>query len=249
MNNYTFRWALDPSLPVEYSANIVPFDVFVRDTLLTLSAKANSATENHLQERAGHLSAAVAQTLTYLHGTRFVITCDGYDEETPNGRNLFTSISLGASVSFSGSADFELRDIAGNVVDSSAMRRNEEHKITQAWLVDIATKSTIDVHLRDMLDHWSRYIGDSEGRLHPLYDILQVAERLHGNRSKAASALNIGSADLNELGRISNDPTLLNGRHLGLSQGPHRVASEIEVQTCERVAKAIIEIHAANVVI
>jgi hypothetical protein len=79
--------------------------------------------------------------------------------------------------------------------------------------------------------------------------VLQVAERLYGSRKRAAAALNILDPELSDLGRISNDPTVLNGRHPGRALGPHRIATEAEVATCERVARAIIETYAAKIVI
>jgi hypothetical protein len=100
-----------------------------------------------------------------------------------------------------------------------------------------------------MLQHWSRYVAAVEGRLHPLYDVLQVAERLYGGRKQAAAALNVREVDLRDLGRISNDPTVLNDRHPGRAQGPHRIATEAEVKTCERVARALIENQRAKTVI
>jgi hypothetical protein len=78
------------------------------------------------------------------------------------------------------------------------------------------------------------------------YDVLQVAEELYRGRKNAALALKMSEADLRDLGRISNDPSVLNGRHPGRALGPHRVATESEVKTCERVARAIIENQASK---
>jgi hypothetical protein len=108
-----------------------------------------------------------------------------------------------------------------------------------------------------MLDHWARYAADPEGRLHPLYDVLQVAERLYAapreprkkRHQKIASALGMSSADLDALGDLTNNPTVLNGRHPGAAPGPHRIATDAEVATCERVARAIIENYAAKIVV
>ncbi len=108
-------------------------------------------------------------------------------------------------------------------------------------------RAAIDANLRDLLDHWSRYAADPDGRLHPLYDVLQVVERLNGGRKEAAAALNMTKSELDDLGRISNDPTVLNGRHPGKSPSPHRIATEGEVNTCERVARAVIANYAATV--
>lgn len=154
-----------------------------------------------------------------------------------------------ATVAATGTVDFEVRDAAGNIIDSTALRREREHQAMQQRVALQATRADRDANLRDMLDHFGRYIADPDGRLHPLYDVLQVAERLYGGRRRAASALNILDADLSDLGRISNDPTVLNGRHPGRAPGPHRVATAPEVAACERVARAIIENYAATVVI
>jgi hypothetical protein len=59
----------------------------------------------------------------------------------------------------------------------------------------------------------------------------------------------MSDTSLSDLAAVSNDPTVLNGRHPGRSLGPHRIASEAEVTTCERVAKAIIDNYAAKIVI
>jgi len=90
-----------------------------------------------------------------------------------------------------------------------------------------------------MLQHWSEYAADSDRRLHPLYDVLQVAERLYRGRKNAALALKMSEADLDDLGRISNHPAVLNGRHPGRTLGPHRVATESEANTCERLREPL----------
>ena len=118
----------------------------------------------------------------------------------------------------------------------------------QRRILDRTKRAAFESNLRDMLGHWSRYIADPEGRLHPLYDVLQVAERVYGDRRRAASALNISYSGLSDLGRISNDPSVLNGRHPGKSPRPHRIATKDEVGICERVVKAIIEKYESKII-
>jgi hypothetical protein len=57
------------------------------------------------------------------------------------------------------------------------------------------------------------------------------------------------SSNFPKLGDLTNDEELINGRHSGASPGPHRVATEGEVATCERVARAIIDSYAAKIVV
>ncbi len=147
--------------------------------------------------------------------------------------------------------EFELRDASGNIVNSSAALREQEKQATELDVANLANWTTRDSSLRDMLDHWQRYLGDPEGRLHPLYDILQVAERVYGygkNKRKAVAtklAMNLG--DLNTLAEKCNNNMLLNGRHPGMSPGSHRVADGDEVASCERVARQIITAHLSRI--
>jgi hypothetical protein len=55
-------------------------------------------------------------------------------------------------------------------------------------------------------------------------------------------------ADL-ALGDLTNDSTLLNGRHPGRSSGPHRIAIESEGNTCGRITRTITENYAAKIVV
>jgi hypothetical protein len=141
----------------------------------------------------------------------------------------------------------KVKPAADETADTDALER--ERETVHRNLADLTIRASLDPNLRDMMEHWRRYAGDPDGRLHPLYDVLQAVERLYGDRRNAASALNVSYADLNDLGRISNDPTVLNGRHPGKSLGPHRVATETEVKTCERVAQALIAKQAAKITV
>lgn len=258
---YTFHWSITPACPAEYSITIPPFDVSAKDTAVTLIASGHSEDKQNLQEQANQAAHDLARTLSYIHGSRFEVAFQNFHILKPGGgQTVSFSLTLNvlpAVLSSSGTVEFEVRDAAGNVTDSSALQRERQRQATQLLLVNLMKRVARDPNLCDMLDHWGRYIGDSEGRLHALYDVLQVAERLYGNqqkgtkkkRNKVASALNISKSDLSDLARISNDPAVLNGRHPGRIQGPHRIATQAEVNTCERVAMAIIEKHAAKIVI
>jgi hypothetical protein len=253
MNKYTFHWTLAPPAPVEYSISVAPFEVVARGNTLTLTTTADASAEQSLREQANEVAHNLARGLSFEHGERFEVASTGYDVLTPGGGQRAsiscTIIAKGAVVlATCGAAAVEIRDAAGNVIDSPAIRQGRELEVALQRLTEITKRAALDANLRDMLDHWTRYDAD-DGRLHPLYDVLQVAERVYGGRKKASSALNLSDTDLSDLGRISNDPTVLNGRHPGESPGPHRIATKAEVNTCERVARAIIGNYAATIVI
>lgn len=250
MNRYTFRWNLSPSLSVEYSISVPPFEVVAYDHALALSTSGNSADETNLLQQADRVAHDLIRGFSYELGKRFEIT--DCTQQSSDGSVTVFPAGVDA-VSACGTAGFEQQDSAGNVVDSSAMQREREREAGQKRLSDLTKRVARDADLRDMLDYWSRYVADTDGRLHPLYDVLQAAERYFARSKKppeerrrkaretAANELGIDLGELNLLGDVTNDPELVNGRHPGLSQGRHRVASAVEVANCERIARAIID--------
>jgi hypothetical protein len=242
MNKYTFFFTISPSATVEYTDTIPPFDVVIGKDRIALTTRANSA-DPQLIDQANEVAHDVARSLSYDHSSRFDVAYGGYEEETPTGsKNAYVIARMPAMSMMIGTAEFEVRDSEGNVIDSSAIQRRKR-------LTTLTRRAILNPNLRDMLDHRSRYASDPDGRLHPLYDVLQVVERLYGGRKEAAKALNMTHGELDALAKITNDPNVLNGRHPGNSPGPHRIASEVEVNTCERVARAIIDNYAAKIAV
>jgi len=232
MNEYTFKFRITPRIDADYAFPFPPFDATLRETTLALRVIADAADEPRLREQADQVAHSVVRSLSYELGDGFDLDYQGRHVLRDTGQQSVT-VSVNFTVR---PADFEEREAA----------ERRERQGAQSRIVDLARHETIDTNLRDMLEHWSRYAADPEGRLHPLYDVLQVVERLYGGRKKAATALNVSEADLHGLGRISNDPSVLNGRHPGRTQGPHRIATEAEVNNCERVARSIIKSQATK---
>jgi hypothetical protein len=235
MNRYTLYWDITPTTDAEYMLTIPPFEVKVQGNRLALTASVDPKDERELRKQADQVARIWARSLTYEHEERHEVAYTGDLVIDPTGQRRLSATA---------------QIIVKAVISPSDVRKVErKREAALARAADFTRRAILNSGLRDMLDHWYRYIADPDGRLHPLYDVLQVVERIYGGRKKAASALNMSEAELNDLGHISNDPTVLNGRHPGKSPGPHRIASEAEVATCERVAKAIIEKYASQVVI
>jgi hypothetical protein len=237
MNRYTFTFRITPEPPVGYASVVPPFDLHVSGTVLALKVTADAADERQLRERAEQAARNFAASLSYILAERFEIQYQSRHVVLATGQQ-----SISATVKFEvRPADFEER--------AASEKRERERKAAQQHIADLTRRGMIDANLQAMLERWSRYIADPERRLNPLYDVLEIAERLYGGRRNAAVALSVSEADLNDLGRISNDSAVLNGRHPGKSPGPHRIATEFERTTCERVARALIESQAAKTVI
>jgi hypothetical protein len=182
--------------------------------------------------------------LSFIRNDRFKVLYASHEIDTPNGRQIFASVTIHGKATMS--ADLTLLNDAGEIVDSSEMQRERQRKAHEYEIGALTNRIANDLVLGEMIGHWERYAGDVEGRLHPLYDLLEVTVRIYKGRSNAAAALGIGSKDLDELGHITNDKRILNGRHPGQTPGPHSVASDSDVNTCERVARLIIERYAAK---
>ena len=240
MDTHTFNFSVTPGTAPEYEVALPPFRASLRGTILTLKADAHTADEQRLREQACQVAHNLARSLAYELAERFEVKYQGRHVLRDTGQQ---------SVSVSLTFVVQPALVSTTEEGEASERRERERQAARDRIVDLTTRAAGDANLRDMLEHWYKYAGDSEGRLHPLYDVLQVVERLYGTRKKAALALNISDADLSDLGRITNDPTVLNGRHPGRTQGPHRIATESEVKTCERVARTMIENQASKLVI
>jgi hypothetical protein len=243
MNKYTFNFGITPSVPVEYSITVPPFHAVLRETTLALKVTADATDEQRMHEHANQVAHDLARSLCYELAESIEVEYQGRHVLRDTGQQSVsarvTFVIKPAPVSTEDSTDIDMR--------LASERRERERQATQRRIEDLTKREAADANLRDMLGHWSRYAADPEGRLHPLYDVLQVVERLYGGHKEAASALSMSAADLSELGRISNDPKVLNGRHPGRAQGPHRTATECEVKTCERVVRSMIENQRAKV--
>jgi hypothetical protein len=248
MSKYTFNFSIKPGAAVDYAVTVSPFHAVLREATLALTTNADDSDEEKLREQADQVAHDLARSLSYERTERFLVAYLGRHVIMPTGQQR-VSASFQITVNPAPSVDFQVRDAAGSITDSTTLQRERERLAAQQRLVDRAIRAAADPNFRDMLEHWARYGADPDGHLHPLYDVLQVAERLFGGRKQAASALHMSEADLDRLGRISNNPTILTGRHPGKSQGPHRIAADSEVNICERVARTVIEGYAAKIAV
>jgi hypothetical protein len=235
MNKYIFKFKVTPGFDVEYKVSVPLFDATLRDETLVLKATADAADESRLHEQADLVARDLVRSLSYELADGFAVEFQSRHVLRDTGQQSVT-------------ATFRVEVLPADFEERKAAERRER-QAAESRIADLAKRATIDANLRDMLEHWSRYAADPEGRLHPLYDVFQVAQRLYGGRKNVAVALNVSEADLSNLGRISNDPTVISGRHPGRAQGPHRIATEVEATTCERVARALIENQAAKTII
>jgi hypothetical protein len=91
--------------------------------------------------------------------------------------------------------------------------------------------------LRKMVASFGSAINDPTNALTHLYEIRDALAKYFGSRNAAETALQMGSRDWGEFGRIANDEPLLEGRHRGRHVGPLRHATPQELATVKDLAE------------
>lgn len=249
MREFVFTWTLQPAGIVmdEFSFDSGgPLIVSIKRDRLEIRAYAAENEKDRLRQEAAALASNLAHTLGMHYHAAITLgppMLKTFHAEPCSNRMDVAVTITGGQISMSGDLSFELRDAAGNVIDSSEMRREEERRRKRRRTIHLATRACEDPVLREMLEYRAQYEADPLGRLHHLYDILQVAERVYRGREGAADRLKLSLGDLRGLARIANDPNLTNARHPGESP-EHHPASVEEIETCERVADAIVDVQA-----
>ncbi len=245
MNEYVFTWTLQPAGVVTdtYTAESGPFVITVATDRITIRVWAPETDRDQLVGEARQLVENLANLFRAQYHHALALGSVAIETLHSDSRRRDIEVRLiGGTLRISGGvADFIVRDTNGKIIDSSEIRRQREGQEQRRRIIHLAARAAQDPVLSEMLRYRTEYECNGRRRLHHLYDLLQVAERVYGRREDVADALHLNERDLSELGRISNEPTLTNGRHPGESSGPHRPATPEEIRTCERVADAIID--------
>jgi hypothetical protein len=229
-----------------YTVSSGPFIISIKSDRIEFRVWAPESEKGELLAEARAVVESLGKVLSIQYSTALEVmtpTVETYHADKLS-RDIEMSATGGNFAVMMGSADFIIRDAQGNVIDSSEMRRERVRQEERRRVLFLANRGSEDTALREMLHYRQEYETDQIGRLHHLFDLLQVAERVYHGRPEAADKLHILEKDLDRLGSIANDENLTNGRHPGRSPGPHRRATPEEISTCERVADAIIDARA-----
>jgi hypothetical protein len=248
MNEFVFEYVLEPAAVIpRFTTNLGQFVLTIEDKLVYLRAWDDDNAKEGLRKAADVLAKALEQSLTAQMkkscSIKYASTVTS--PTSTQTRNIEVGVSMPATLRISvGTLEIEIRDASGNIIDSAELRRQAKEQEQQRRVVSTAIAAAADPVLQRMLHHKARYVADTDGRLSALYDILEAAETEYVTRKAASSALGVPFKELDQLGKIANDPTIVNGRHPGQYKGDYRVASPSEVELCERVADAIIAARA-----
>lgn len=246
MTKYEFCWTVSPPPHhrLEAKKNVDAFEVELAGGQVIVRSDYTDTPEEELKERAETIAVALAHATGYRLGQQL----------TP----VFSRVMRTPSTAGPTDIGLFLVDQMPEMRDHVRCTVEKHHKVDAVIVIDsddveageiftLAEKARRDPALQQMLDFIGKFRTDSEKKLAPLYDILQTVERQFCGRDNAASALGLQAADLNELGRIANDPTIRTSRHSGKSTGAQRAITNKELADCMQVAEAIIRAYAAQV--
>jgi len=230
---YEFCWsALPPQAGRHWKLTVEGFEIEMATDRITATIESAMDTEDKLRGRAENIVDNLARATRFQENIDLVVTFKHVTRISSSGSEI--ALAVGAAMTTAvGKVSVTVLDANGTVAFSSL--EAERMAITR-----LSERARHSVPLQRMLDHIEAYRGDPEKNLGPLYNILQVAETEFGGRDSAAASLGLPATELDELGRIANDRSILNARLPGRGTGPKRPATDLELAQCERVAKTLI---------
>jgi hypothetical protein len=173
MNKYTLYWDITPIIDAECGLTISPFEIKLQGNRLAITANAAAGDERQVREQADLVTRCLARSLSYEHKQRYEVVYTGDLVILPNGQRRLSATAQ--IITKSGlSAAVGVRDV------------EREREAVRQRAADLTRRATLDPNLRDMLDQWSRYVADPDGRLRrfmmsfrSLNDCTATARRLH----------------------------------------------------------------------
>lgn len=232
-----FRWSVKPAIPGHWHTANLEHDGFeVEIAADRIEARCEDIGQRDTQQkRAGEIVAGIVRKMGLAEQTRFTTTFGSLSRFDPHsGRrnsNVFLSASLSMKAGFH--ADAVVISANGPVITDSRKKRMSE-------LVRFADDAAKNETLRRLSDYMLDYYADPEKRLAPLYDIIELATKVFGDRGKAISSLGISARHWKKAAAIMNNPTIRSGRHRGQELGKQRDPTPAEVRSSEAVAEQIV---------
>lgn len=137
-----------------------------------------------------------------------------------------------------GSPDIIVKDKNGNIISDSRRERLNKQK-WYALLIDKHRSS--DETLNHMLNSYHASVSDPDNEFVHLYEIRDSLANRFGSKKNAISQLDISTEKWDEIGNLSNNYPLKQGRHRGRSVGSLRDAETYELERARKSAVYLVE--------
>jgi hypothetical protein len=156
----------------------------------------------------------------------------------PDGRKDVWAFAEGATLKIScGSADFVVRDSAGNIVRDTKRERIEH----RASFAQLAARYINDPVANALLRSYSAAVNDPRNELVHLYEIRDALSGHFGGEAVATNAVGVSNAQWSRIGQLANNEPFTQGRHRGKQLGVLRDATSEELSEARQIARSMIE--------
>jgi hypothetical protein len=230
-----FRWGVKPKIPGHWHETLSHdgFEVEIGGDWIE-ARKQDDGARDAQQVRAEQIVDGVVRKIGLHERTKFTLTLGFTAQFNPGSNQRHVHLRASGGGKATGHADMVLTNSDGTVVRDTRKER-------MAGLLQFANVSSANATLRRLVDYLLEYHGDPEKKLAPLYDIIELTEKIFGSKDKAAVSLGISVKQMKAAGAIINDKQIRSSRHRGQEVGTLREPTRAELQSCEAVAQKIIE--------
>jgi hypothetical protein len=235
-----FRWSVTPPLPGQWHETIDHGGFRVQITQDWIEARCDDAGQQDIQKaRAEEIIQDVVRSIGFTEKTRFTAILGSTSRlDNEANRRDTTVYTLGASLRLaSGHADVIVTSAGGAVLRDSRAERFAE-------LLAFAESIAANEFLQRMTHYLSEYHADLDGKLAPLYDIIELVREVFVTEKDAATALSISKSRFEKARKLMNNSAVRSGRHRGQELGAQRDPAPAETALCEAVAEQIVSGYA-----
>jgi hypothetical protein len=244
MAKYEFCWTVSPSRQRlwQETLEIDGLKVEVLSDRIVVRADSADVSADKLRIHAGHIVAGLVRAMSFHENLSLTYEFSCTTTTLADGRS---------HVAIEVTDSFEVRDNVTSEVYSyvkcgAVIVKHSDQVNLQNILLDFE-RLRASRQYSAMLEFITAFRSDPERKLAPLYNILEVAEGEFCGRKLAARALGLNQADLGDLGKTANDPTIRTARHPGNNAGVVRDITAAELTHCERIAEEIIHAYAKRI--
>jgi hypothetical protein len=231
-----FRWGVEPVIPGHWhgTVNHDAFEIEIASNWIEVRAE-DDGNADAQRVRAKEIVEGMVQKIGLDEKTRFNLRLGSTSrfEREANRRDINVFVEEMVSVTVSGHADVVVTAADGTIVSDSRTDRMAE-------LTRFANDSTSNTTLRRMSNYLIDYHADTERKLAPLFDVIELAKEVFGDERNAAASLGIAVQKFKDARRVMNDSSVRTGRHRGQELGPQREPTSAETRLCETVAEQIV---------
>jgi hypothetical protein len=163
-------------------------------------------------------------------------------DQASGGQNVDVALTGQSMTIMAGNLDTVATHSTGKVFHDS---KSERIRADTDFLLAVAPNMG-NPTLRKMVKSYDAAVRDKAKELSHLYEIVEAAEKLYGNRSATCKTLGFTKGEWDAITEPANNPEIKQGRHTGKAIKTRDATNE-ELDNARHLAREIVRRHAATV--